>query len=73
MNTINYVDKNIIETVGCARLRLLTFFNPIQWNRCTMSLTKDDIVKSLAKENGYPLNQSVDIVETVLEIIKSTL
>jgi integration host factor subunit alpha len=38
-----------------------------------MSLTKDDIVKSLAKENGYHLNQSVEIIETLLELIKSTL
>jgi integration host factor subunit alpha len=38
-----------------------------------MSLTKDDIVKALAKENGYPLNQTVELVETLLEIIKSTL
>jgi len=38
-----------------------------------MSLTKDDIVKALAKENGYPLNQTVDMVETLLELIKSTL
>jgi integration host factor subunit alpha len=38
-----------------------------------MSLTKDDIVKALAKENGYPLKHSVEIVETLLEIIKSIL
>jgi integration host factor subunit alpha len=38
-----------------------------------MSLTKDDIVKALAKANGFPLNQTVDMVETLLELIKSTL
>ena len=38
-----------------------------------MSLTKDDIVKALAKENGYPLNHTVDMVETLLELIKTTL
>jgi integration host factor subunit alpha len=38
-----------------------------------MSLTKDNLVKALAKENGYPLNQTVELVETLLEIIKSKL
>jgi integration host factor subunit alpha len=38
-----------------------------------MSLTKDDLIKTLAKENGYSLNQTVDLVKTLLEIIKSTL
>ena len=38
-----------------------------------MSLTKDDIVKALAKENGYQLNQSVELIETLLELIKSKL
>ena len=38
-----------------------------------MTLTKDDLVKALAKENGYPLNQSVEQVEALLEIIKETL
>ena len=38
-----------------------------------MTLTKDDLVKALAKENGYPINRSVEQVETLLEIIKSKL
>jgi integration host factor subunit alpha len=38
-----------------------------------MSLTKDDIVKAVAQENGIPINQTVELVETFLEIIKSTL
>jgi integration host factor subunit alpha len=38
-----------------------------------MALTKDDIVKSLAKDNGYLLKQSVELVETLLELIKSSL
>ena len=38
-----------------------------------MTLTKDDLVKALAKENGSPINQSVEQVETILEIIKSKL
>ena len=38
-----------------------------------MSLTKDDIVKALAKDSGYRLNQSVELIETLLELIKSTL
>ena len=38
-----------------------------------MTLTKDDLVKALAKENGYPVNQTVEIVETLLGIIKLSL
>ena len=38
-----------------------------------MSLTKDDIVKALAKGNGYHFNQSVELIETLLELIKSEL
>jgi integration host factor subunit alpha len=38
-----------------------------------MTLTKNDLVKALAKENGYPVNQTIEIIETLLEIIKSKL
>jgi len=38
-----------------------------------MTTTKDEIVKSLAKENGYPLNQSRELIETLLQLIKSSL
>jgi integration host factor subunit alpha len=38
-----------------------------------MALTKDDIVKALADENGYPLNQSVELIETLIELIKFAL
>jgi integration host factor subunit alpha len=38
-----------------------------------MTLTKNDLVKSLAKENGFEKKQSLKIVETLLEIIKSKL
>jgi integration host factor subunit alpha len=38
-----------------------------------MSLTKDDIVRALSKENGYQLNQSVELIETLLDLIKSNL
>jgi integration host factor subunit alpha len=38
-----------------------------------MTLTKDDIVKALADENGYPRNQSVELIETLIELIKSAL
>jgi integration host factor subunit alpha len=38
-----------------------------------MSLTKDDIVKAIARENGYQLNQTVELEETLLELIKSSL
>ena len=38
-----------------------------------MSLTKDDIAKALAKENGFQKKRSIEIVETLLELIKSSL
>ena len=38
-----------------------------------MSFTKDYIIKTLAKENGYQLNQSVELIEALLELIKSNL
>jgi integration host factor subunit alpha len=38
-----------------------------------MSLNKADIVEAVAKENGYTLNQSFEVVESLLEIIKSSL
>jgi integration host factor subunit alpha len=38
-----------------------------------MSLTKNDLVKALAKENGYQINQSVELIETLLDLIKSEL
>jgi len=38
-----------------------------------MTLTKDALINEVAKENGHPRNQSVELVETLLEIIKSKL
>ena len=38
-----------------------------------MTLTKNDLVKALVKENGFEKKQSLEIVETLLEIIKSRL
>ena len=38
-----------------------------------MTLTKANIVEALAKQNGYPKNQSFEMVETLLEIMKRTL
>ena len=38
-----------------------------------MSLTKDDVVKALVNETGCQLNQSVEMIETLLELIKFTL
>jgi integration host factor subunit alpha len=38
-----------------------------------MTLTKADIVKVVAEQNGYTNTRSVEIVETLLEIIKSSL
>ena len=38
-----------------------------------MTLTKANIVVEVAKQNGYPKNQSFEIIETLLEIVKQTL
>jgi integration host factor subunit alpha len=38
-----------------------------------MSLTKDHLVNALAEANGYPRNQAVELVETLIELIKSSL
>lgn len=38
-----------------------------------MALTKQDIVEQVYIEVGLPKNQSVEVVETLLEIIKSNL
>ena len=38
-----------------------------------MALTKKDIVEQVYNELGFPRNQSVEIVESLLEIIKATL
>ena len=38
-----------------------------------MTLTKAQIVESIQNQTGFPKNKSSEIVETLLEIIKSTL
>jgi integration host factor subunit alpha len=38
-----------------------------------MALTKHGIVEQVYNELGFPRNQSVEIVESLIEIIKSTL
>ena len=38
-----------------------------------MALTKAQIVDSIQNKTGFPKNRSLEIVETLLEIIKSTL
>ena len=38
-----------------------------------MTLTKIQIVESIRNQTGFPKNRSFQIVETLLEIIKSTL
>jgi len=38
-----------------------------------MSITKLDMVESVSKQNGWPKAISFEIVETLIEIIKSTL
>lgn len=38
-----------------------------------MALTKDHLVSAVAEANGYPRNRSVELIETLLELIKSKL
>ncbi len=38
-----------------------------------MTLTKIQIVESIQNQTGFPKNRSLEIVETLLEIIKRTL
>jgi integration host factor subunit alpha len=38
-----------------------------------MPLTKDAIISAVAEANGYPRIKTVELVETLLEIIKSKL
>ena len=38
-----------------------------------MALTKADVVKSIKEQVGFTKNQSVETVETLLEIMKKTL
>jgi nucleoid DNA-binding protein len=38
-----------------------------------MSLTKADIITAIQKEIGFTKNQSTELVESLLEIIKSKL
>ena len=38
-----------------------------------MTLTKAQIVEAIAEMNGFPRNKSAQILESLIEIIKSTL
>ena len=38
-----------------------------------MALTKEHLISAVAEANGYHRNQAVELVETLLELIKSKL
>ena len=38
-----------------------------------MTLTKEAIISAVAQANGYPRNQAIELIETLLELIKSRL
>jgi integration host factor subunit alpha len=38
-----------------------------------MTLTKAEIVETIADENGFSKNKSIEVVETLIELIKSSL
>ena len=48
------------------------FLLPIQ-GAPPMTLTKDAIISAVAQANGYPRNQAIELIETLLELIKSKL
>jgi integration host factor subunit alpha len=48
------------------------FLQPIQ-GTSPMALTKEELVNAIAEANGYPRNQSVELVEILLELIKAKL
>ncbi len=39
----------------------------------TMALTKSHLIEAIAKQNGFTKKKSSETIETILEIIKSTL
>jgi len=70
----NVVDKKHIETVSCSKFQLQLPTAPIDsLGTWPMSLTKDHLIEAIAKENGFPKKQSTEIVETLINIIKSSL
>ena len=38
-----------------------------------MTLTKEHLISAVAEANGYPRNQAVELVETLIELTKSKL
>ena len=38
-----------------------------------MTLTKEHLISAVAEENGYPRNHAVELVEALIELIKSKL
>jgi len=70
---VNLVDINYLKTVSWPGIDIFFRALAISKRFSPMSLTKDYVVKALAKENGYHLTQSVELIETLLEIIKSKL
>jgi len=38
-----------------------------------VTTTKSDLANAVAEANGFPLNQSVEIIEILLELIKAKL
>ena len=38
-----------------------------------MTLTKEHLVNAVAEANGYPRNQAIELVEALIELIKSRL
>ncbi len=70
----NFLDKNFMVTVSCVKKkRRGRLHPPFQRNCRTMTLTKEHLINCLAEENGYSRFQGAELIETLIEIIKSRL
>jgi integration host factor subunit alpha len=58
--------------IGFSKDSALLFFSQTQ-GHLPMTLTKEELVNAIAEANGYPRNQSVELVEILLELIKAKL
>jgi integration host factor subunit alpha len=58
----------------CERVFILpSISTTIRTEHGTMALTKKDIVDQVQEQLGFPQNKSFDIIESLLELIKSSL
>jgi integration host factor subunit alpha len=61
------------DSFFCGKSKGLGHFFTGTSKEAPMTLTKDALISEVARENGYLRNQAVELIETLLEIIKSKL